>query len=513
MRDTFHGFDRHGRTSRFARVAVATATLAVATMCAAFCAPSLAQTTRDPWLWPFSSDSIWNTPIGAGANYQPANLGDESYSGPDIEHLVKTTSGTPWRTVYYPGPNIDRDSGTTVSWLGSMRVPDGLIIADSTTSPYSTPNACSAFLEDNGRWLVQLQPTTRTSNTGPIWGYPKTGENIYQGGTYGTHYGSGLSSIGGTIRKGELTGSSNIRHALKLEVWAAKYLYYSSSVPGYRWPADRADSYAGDPNSAWRYQGVNPRLVQGALLALPWGTDINNMGLSSAGARKIAWALVYFGAYIVDDTAQSQHAFCVENGGQGDYNAIPLSDINKIVRALKIVDNNGPGSIGGGGEPRTSYAPPIATLVSNPGFEAQGATQTPSNWGTWPGGSGAHADADYTENNGVARSGSMQLAHWKSSAYEVYTYQTRSGLANGSYTLRAWVQCSGGQSAAFMEAKDFGGAARSTGLPTTSAGKGSWRKTEIAGINVTNGRCTLGFYSRANAGNWLRVDDVEFFKQ
>ena len=29
---------------------------------------------RDPWLWPFASNSIWNMPIGSEARYVPAGL-------------------------------------------------------------------------------------------------------------------------------------------------------------------------------------------------------------------------------------------------------------------------------------------------------------------------------------------------------------------------------------------------------------------------------------------------------
>ena len=30
--------------------------------------------TRDPLKWPFAQNSIWNMPIGSGAQYVPANL-------------------------------------------------------------------------------------------------------------------------------------------------------------------------------------------------------------------------------------------------------------------------------------------------------------------------------------------------------------------------------------------------------------------------------------------------------
>jgi len=66
--------------------------------------------------------------------------------------------------------------------------------------------------------------------------------------------GSGLSSIGGSIRLTELTKNQPIRHALLIS--GEKYLYYSHAVPGYRWPAYVAD------NSNANHHGTNPKLVQ-----------------------------------------------------------------------------------------------------------------------------------------------------------------------------------------------------------------------------------------------------------
>lgn len=155
---------------------------------------------------------------------------------------------------------------------------------------------------------------------------------------------------------------------------------------------------------------------------------------------------------------------------------------------------DGPVGGGGGGS---------GNLVTNPGFESSGATQTPTGWTTW---SSAHADADKTEAGGHA--GSFRLTHWKSVAYQVSTYQIKTGLPNGTYTLKAWVMSGGGQNANQLYAKNYGGAERTLRLPTTS----SWTQIQITGINVTNGQCEIGIWSDANAGQWSNIDDVEFFR-
>lgn len=143
-------------------------------------------------------------------------------------------------------------------------------------------------------------------------------------------------------------------------------------------------------------------------------------------------------------------------------------------------------------------------LVANPGFEADGATLTPSGWST----SGADTDADYTQLGG--HTGSYELVHWKNTAYNVYTYQTKTVLTNGLYTLKAWIMNPyGNLGTAYMEAKDFGGTAIQYNIPVSTP----WIQISIPNINVTNGQCTIGFYSNTPATFWYSVDDVEFYKQ
>lgn len=149
--------------------------------------------------------------------------------------------------------------------------------------------------------------------------------------------------------------------------------------------------------------------------------------------------------------------------------------------------------------------------VSNPQFGSYGSSfgnsspkiQNPGGgWFEWSP-SNAHNDASYIE-FGKDYSDKWNLTHWKASAYTVYTGQTIS-LPNGTYTLSAWVQSGGGQNQLYMEAKDYGGTARTQNIPTTS----TWTKISIPGVVVTNGSATIGFYSNANPGNWALFDNVQ----
>ena len=143
-------------------------------------------------------------------------------------------------------------------------------------------------------------------------------------------------------------------------------------------------------------------------------------------------------------------------------------------------------------------------LVANPGFEVdQYGTQHPTSWNTWsPNGN----EADYTQAN-YPHSGNYKGVHWKASPYEVFTYQTITGLANGTYTLKAWATSSGGQTYNWMEASGYGGNKLTRTLPTTN----SWQQITIPNIQVTNGKCNVGIYSKAaSSSQWCTFDDVEF---
>jgi len=129
-----------------------------------------------------------------------------------------------------------------------------------------------------------------------------------------------------------------------------------------------------------------------------------------------------------------------------------------------------------------------------------------TSWSTW---SNGNADADFTEPK-APRTGSLNLTHWKSTAYQVYTYQTVTGLANGNYTLKAYVTSSGGHNQCQMQTQNFGGGIKMTKDITTNA---AYAQFSILNINVTNGQCEIGFWSDGNAGNWLSVDDIQFYKQ
>ncbi|RZJ57945.1 MAG: T9SS type A sorting domain-containing protein, partial [Hymenobacter sp.] len=143
--------------------------------------------------------------------------------------------------------------------------------------------------------------------------------------------------------------------------------------------------------------------------------------------------------------------------------------------------------------------------VGNFSFEDDNASVlAPRQWLTQTGGS-TQANASYTETYGGAHSGTYHGTHYRPEAYQIYTYQTIKGLANGTYTLSAWVKSTGGQPTAQLRAQNYGGNLQAANIPTSSD---TWVQVTIANVNVTNGQCEVGIYSQANAGQWLHFDDI-----
>lgn len=337
-------FNRAGLLARIAQVCALTVSCIAASVAA-----SHAQT----WARPFPANSIWNTKIGTGAVYIPCNLGALGAMCNDRMWLFRTYSSDPLRPVFQPE-----------GWeKPGVNIPNSLVIPDE-------PNGCASFLLPDGVTLREYNALRRpdpASNPNPV-GYWYGDFSLTGDGIGGGQAGSGMSSLGGTIRTGELESTSPIPHALKLELdWAVLYKNSGNRAnqsQTYRWPANRSDGNAGGEGDGPGYGGSNPALKMGALVALPKTVNINSLGLSAKGL-KIAQAMQDYGAYIVDSTGVYWQW---GNGGYTasisvEYNASPgylranndyinndqlFYDMEKIYSRLAVVDNNSPSSIGGG---------------------------------------------------------------------------------------------------------------------------------------------------------------------
>lgn len=152
---------------------------------------------------------------------------------------------------------------------------------------------------------------------------------------------------------------------------------------------------------------------------------------------------------------------------------------------------------------------PSGPQVVNPSFDVDGWTQQPTGWSTWsPDGS---EDADFAETHGGRQANNHHGTHYKAVPYHVFTYQRLTGLANGTYTLRAWVRSNGGQTRAEMHAKEFDGT--STIIRLSVPATDVWTQVSITNISVTAGQLTIGFLSDSPAYRYLYFDDVEVIRQ
>jgi lysophospholipase L1-like esterase len=342
--------------------------------------------TRDPLKQPFSSKSFWNMPIGKGAVYVPANMMPNSnpgnsniyapFPGMDEDRIFMTPTA-PLTPVYYNG--VAWNGGDRCTTSGSARI--SIPMPSNYLIPDSNGNESAAILMPDKRTIVQMQPLTRCSAGGPATSFAFwSGLDIYGEGRAGAHGGSGLSAIGGTIRMGELRpGQQGPRHAVKVAVYGKGVLYKCTTRSDcFRWPALTGDSYAvGFYGTATN--NSNTAMKMGSLLAIPTSIQISGLGLETEPGRQLAWTLQNYGAYIVDDMYGSPGIlFDTEFGPAGrkidefknDYGfaflqkaGAPnawLRDIQRLLKAMSVVNNNSATSVGGGGTPLQPLAPEIA---------------------------------------------------------------------------------------------------------------------------------------------------------
>ncbi len=346
--------------------------------------PRALASARDPYAQPFASDSIWNLPVGANAVYVPAHIAPATGAGmttdPDVIILTPTA---PMTNVYYNGDGWSGGSRCRAQGgvLFSGPIPGDFVVPGASHS--STPNFATAILMPDNHTLAQGQPMARCTANGTatmMW-YQET-EDLYGPGFSGAHGGSDLSSIGGTIRLGELVPGSAIRHAMKVNLNGAQDYFYDAATAGYRWPATTADSYASSV-----YGGSVAALRMGSLLALPPTLNLSKMGFETQAAQILAVAFQDYGAYTVDDAGWPVYAIETEfspNGHVEDqfqqawgFSMTPSAldtpwarDMNRIFSNLSVVDNwnaaawqtvaasNGTQGAGGGA-PRVPWAPPL----------------------------------------------------------------------------------------------------------------------------------------------------------
>jgi len=347
-------------------------------------AAAATQPCRDQSTWPFAATSIWNTPIGSNASFVPAGIFSPPFDLPqmfysDDDYFIAAAAHdppTPWYNQgWWGSPTGAAHCNVSGPLVESVPFPFNV-----TLTAFGENNGLALLLPDNAT-ILNMQPTYRCEAGGPLLalkiGNPAVAQcDIRGNGTWGAHGGSSLSTIGGTIRLGELLPTAPpIRHALKLELNAATY-YYGVARPGYVWPALNCDGYAFNATDPHHYGGTNPHLSPGALLAIPSTTPLATLNLTTIPAARIAAALQAYGGYLVDDTYEPRGTLCAEHGVTDEFaaaygwpftagatsgggGAAWYADMVAVFQALEVVANNAPDAPGGGGTPMQPPPPPF----------------------------------------------------------------------------------------------------------------------------------------------------------
>jgi lysophospholipase L1-like esterase len=359
--------------------------------------PAIAQppfpATRDSLKWPFRQDSIWNLPLANAAVYAPATIQRATQWGMTVdEDILVLRPSAPLVDVFenfkdwseeakQPGARCAAEGAK----IASLPIPADYVLPHQAND---TPNNAAAILQRDGVTLFQTQPFHRCTAGGIATShYVFPSANIRSGdGIAGAHGGSGMSSIGGTIRIGELVPGGAIRHALKVNLYGAKNYFCRANEadgkPGFVWPALASDNGAcGATAGQGTYRGTNPLVQMGSLLALK--PDFDPAALRTEPARMLARALRDYGAYIVDDAAWDVYAFATESGPDGrvveefqrrwGFEMTPQSrdndwsrDMDDLFLNLHVVTNNTAATPGGGalGSPRRApLAPPFGNAA------------------------------------------------------------------------------------------------------------------------------------------------------
>lgn len=292
--------------------------------------PRFGALPRNPYLWPFSSTSPWNTPIGSGAKYEPlpvrALLADGSLT--DAVRSRRPFMGwptDPLRNIWVNG----QLRGDVL--LGDVTLPP----AGSTDSLVLMQRARRYVIEARGVTMrpngdLEATDTERTDLAGP---------GMSPGAVPAKPF--GLSSLGGLIRAGEY--ERGIPHALSARVNRERLGGRRNfATPATVWPA-----VGGDVSDT----GF---LSVGALLAIPPDVNIREVVGDSGPAYELARAMQDYGVYV---TGFIDAPFVLVAGEARLDRDEEDAMLNKLVPLLKMVTNNSPATPAGGGTPRREPAP------------------------------------------------------------------------------------------------------------------------------------------------------------
>lgn len=298
---------------------------------------------RDPALHPFNEHSPWNTPLGSEAVY--AEHGSSKLDLAKGAQLNVTRFSQPIYTCSAGDPMVQLTRANNGEVVARMRIPANALPEDDYHA--------MILIDETHMHAIELQGVERLANGG-IRALNMRRTDLQGSGIQlspALNFCS-FSSLGGTIRKGELGGG--VRHALSVLV-IQQALNGAGPDGPFVWPA------AGNPpDKKFKFAGQDGHVRLGSLLAIPADVDIAKaVGASSGPIYVFARALQDYGAYVSGtfETGNKPLVFTMEPSAADEVPHEFNAALSKLAPLLKVVINNGPQRVGGGGVPRRGLAP------------------------------------------------------------------------------------------------------------------------------------------------------------
>lgn len=288
--------------------------------------------TRNPFLWPFSSASIWNRPLGGGAQFAPVprSFLDEGplQNAMRPRRAVMGGPNAPLRGIWVAGKRLAdaRITGTDLAQSGTL---DNVLLLQSARRHALELSTVSVRPDGD----LEAAALVRTDLAGPGVSDQATAANPF-----------GLSHLGGLVHAHELR--QGIPHALACRVKRDRLGGRNNfQTPSTVWPAAGGDAAVGG-----NYLSI------GSLLAIPPQVDIKMLLGASGPAYELARAMQDYGVYV---TGYGDAPFVLLRADPLLTAAEEDAVLNQLVPLLEVVTNNTPQTPGGGGAPRREAAPAL----------------------------------------------------------------------------------------------------------------------------------------------------------
>ena len=320
---------------------------------------------RDPSQTPFASTSVFNLPLGSGAQWQ-ANA---QLSGANA--YINTADGSGYNENIYTGAASD-PLVTVTNTAG----------AGGTPGTFQVHIPAGAVPAPGGDETLSVDDTS-TDTWYSFGGFQWTGANTatVSQGSGESDYGSGIAVADsnwdegvGTLRESDLQAGT-IDHMLRIQLPTDMLMSYSNSsttaLAPYAWPQTAEDGFAINGNGGPAYSGTIPF---GVTIGIPASAVEPAAVAANAGADMLWKALQDHGAMVRDSAGSGNTAVFQADQlvSQNDPLILGMEQYSaQIMAATEILANQGPNSVNGGGtpivplDPAPSDAPVTAAATTN----------------------------------------------------------------------------------------------------------------------------------------------------